>query len=342
VEIVLSIIAVLAVVGVVLAVVRSRRRRSLPRAPEPFERRGTDATTLAEPNRAVAARAPDAQRVGLAGRIRSVFGAGTADPWSELEGLLVGADVGPVTSARIVGDVRERFGGGDDPSALVAQEIRTILGEPASIQLPQGRLGVVLVVGVNGSGKTTTIGKLAARLANQGKRVSIAGSDTFRAAASEQLEVWAERAGAHLVQQARGADPGAVAFDAVQAAQARDSDVLIVDTAGRLHTKQPLMEELKKVRRVIEKAVGRPPDETRLVLDATTGQNGIAQARAFTEAVDVTGVALTKLDGTAKGGVVLAVRDQLGVPVKVIGTGEAIGDLEPFDGEVFATRLLEG
>jgi fused signal recognition particle receptor len=320
----------------------SRRRRSRPRAPEPFERRGTDATTLAEPNRAVAARAPDAQRVGLAGRIRSVFGAGTADPWSELEGLLVGADVGPVTSARIVGDVRERFGGGDDPSALVAQEIRTILGEPASIQLPQGRLGVVLVVGVNGSGKTTTIGKLAAGLANQGKRVSIAGSDTFRAAASEQLEVWAERAGAHLVQQARGADPGAVAFDAVQAAQARDSDVLIVDTAGRLHTKQPLMEELKKVRRVIEKAVGRPPDETLLVLDATTGQNGIAQARAFTEAVDVTGVALTKLDGTAKGGVVLAVRDQLGVPVKVIGTGEAIGDLEPFDGEVFATRLLEG
>jgi fused signal recognition particle receptor len=254
----------------------------------------------------------------LAGRIRSVFGAGVADPWSELEGLLVGADVGPVTSARIVGDVRERFGGGDDPSALVAQEIRTILGEPASIHLPQGRLSVVLVVGVNGSGKTTTIGKLAARLADQGKRVSIAGSDTFRAAASEQLEVWAERAGAHLVRQARGADPGSVAFDAVQAAQARGSDV------------------------VIEKAVGRPPDETLLVLDATTGQNGIAQARAFTEAVDVTGVALTKFDGTAKGGVVLAVRDQLGVPVKVVGTGEGVGDLEPFDGEAFAARLLDG
>ena len=340
-EIVLSIVAVLAVVGVFAFVVASRRR-SRPRAPEPVERRGTAPTTLAEPDRPVAARAPDAQRVGLAGRIRSVFGAGVADPWSELEGLLVGADVGPVTSARIVGDVRERFGGGDDPSALVAQEIRTILGEPASIDLPQGRLGVVLVVGVNGSGKTTTIGKLAARLADQGKRVSIAGSDTFRAAASEQLEVWAERAGAHLVQQARGADPGAVAFDAVQAAQARGSDVLIVDTAGRLHTKQPLMEELKKVRRVIEKAVGRPPDETLLVLDATTGQNGIAQARAFTEAVDVTGVALTKFDGTAKGGVVLAVRDQLGVPVKVVGTGEAVGDLEPFDGEAFAARLLDG
>ena len=337
-EIVLSIVAVLAVVGV-FALVASRRR-SRPRAPGPLERETP--TTLAEPNRPVAARAPDEQRVGLAGRIRSVFGAGVADPWSELEGLLVAADVGPVTSARIVGDVRERFGGGDDPSALVAQEIRTILGEPASIHLPQGRLGVVLVVGVNGSGKTTTIGKLAARLADQGKRVSIAGSDTFRAAASEQLEVWAERAGAHLVRQARGADPGSVAFDAVQAAQARGSDVLIVDTAGRLHTKQPLMEELKKVRRVIEKAVGRPPDETLLVLDATTGQNGIAQARAFTEAVDVTGVALTKFDGTAKGGVVLAVRDQLGVPVKVVGTGEGVGDLEPFDGEAFAARLLDG
>jgi fused signal recognition particle receptor len=338
VEIVLSIVAVLAVVGVFAFV--ASRRRSRPRAPESLERETP--TTLAEPNRPVAARAPDEQRVGLAGRIRSVFGAGVADPWSELEGLLVAADVGPVTSARIVGDVRERFGGGDDPSALVAQEIRTILGEPASIHLPQGRLGVVLVVGVNGSGKTTTIGKLAARLADQGKRVSIAGSDTFRAAASEQLEVWAERAGAHLVRQARGADPGSVAFDAVQAAQARGSDVLIVDTAGRLHTKQPLMEELKKVRRVIEKAVGRPPDETLLVLDATTGQNGIAQARAFTEAVDVTGVALTKFDGTAKGGVVLAVRNQLGVPVKVVGTGEGVGDLEPFDGEAFAARLLDG
>jgi fused signal recognition particle receptor len=341
VEIVLAILALLAVAGIVAFVVASRRR-SRPPTPEPVEPRETAPTAVAERDPAVAAQGPDAQRLGLAGRIRSVFGAGVADPWSELEGLLVGADVGPVTSARIVGDVRERFGGGDDPSALVAQEIRTILGEPASIHLPQGRLGVVLVVGVNGSGKTTTIGKLAARLANQGKRVSIAGSDTFRAAAAEQLEVWAERAGAHLVQQARGADPGAVAFDAVQAALARGSDVLIVDTAGRLHTKQPLMEELKKVHRVIEKAVGRPPDETLLVLDATTGQNGIAQARAFTEAVDVTGVALTKFDGTAKGGVVLAVRDQLGVPVKVVGTGEAVGDLEPFDGEAFAARLLGG
>jgi fused signal recognition particle receptor len=336
VELVLAIVAALVVAGILLVV--SRRRSGAP-ASERVDR-GSAGTPALERPAEVAAPAPEPQRAGLAGRIRSAFGAGVDDPWSRLEGLLVGADVGPATSARIVADVRERFSPGDDPPALVEREIRSILGDPSAVQLPEGRLGVVLVVGVNGSGKTTTIGKLAARFANQGRRVSIAGSDTFRAAASEQLEVWAQRADAHLVKQARGADPGAVAFDAVRAAQARGSDLLIVDTAGRLHTKQPLMEELKKVRRVIEKAVGRPPDETLLVLDATTGQNGIAQARAFTEAVDVTGVALTKLDGTAKGGVVLAVRDQLGVPVKVVGTGEGVGDLEAFDGEAFAARLL--
>jgi fused signal recognition particle receptor len=338
VELVLAIVAALAVAGVLFVLVASRRR-SGARSPE-RDLGGTAGTVERPP--VAAAPAPEPQRVSLARRIRSAFGGGVDDPWSQLEGVLVEADVGPATSARIVADVRERFAPGDDPSALVGREIRSILGDPSTVQLPEGRLGVVLVVGVNGSGKTTTIGKLAAWFAGQGKRVSIAGSDTFRAAASEQLEVWAERAGAHLVRQARGADPGAVAFDAVRAAQARSSDVLIVDTAGRLHTKQPLMEELKKVRRVIEKAVGRPPDETLLVLDATTGQNGIAQARAFTEAVDVSGVALTKLDGTAKGGVVLAVRDQLGVPVKVVGTGEGVGDLEAFDGEAFAARLLGG
>ena len=172
--------------------------------------------------------------------------------------------------------------------------------------------------------------------------MSLAGSDTFRAAASEQLDVWAQRAGAQLVSQERGADPGAVAFDAVKSAEAKGMDVLIVDTAGRLHTKTPLMDELQKVRRVIQKASGRTPDETLLVLDATTGQNGIAQARAFTDAVEVTGVALTKLDGTAKGGVVLAVREQLGVPVKLIGIGEGVDDLQPFDARAFAERLLAG
>ena len=340
-ELVVAIVVGLVVVGIVLGVVLSRRRPAPGRTP-PAAGRGPGVASDGRQTAAAPTAPPRTPGPGLAGRIRSAFGAGVEDPWSELEGLLIGADVGPSTSARIVGDVRARYRQGDDPSALVGDEIRSILGGPSPLELPTEGLGVVLVVGVNGSGKTTTIGKLAARLAGQGQRVSIANSDTFRAAASEQLEVWAGRAGAHLVRQARGADPGAVAFDAVKAAQARGSDVLIVDTAGRLHTKQPLMEELKKVRRVIERAVGRPPDETLLVLDATTGQNGIAQARAFTEAVEVTGVALTKLDGTAKGGVVLGVRDQLGVPVKVVGTGESVGDLEPFDSEAFAARLLGG
>jgi fused signal recognition particle receptor len=297
-----------------------------------------DETMEVRPSGLVPPTAPPAE--GLGPRIRGLFGGPVADPWVGLEEVLVKADVGPATASTVVTDVRARYRDGDDPVALVGEELREILGEDQPLALPAEGLGVVMVIGVNGSGKTTTIGKLAARLATQGKSVSLANADTFRAAASEQLDVWAERAGAHVVSQERGADPGSVAFDAVTAAQARGSDVVIVDTAGRLHTKEPLMEELRKVRRVIEKAAGRAPDETLLVLDATTGQNGIAQARAFTEAVDVTGVALTKLDGTAKGGIVLAVRDQLGVPVKLVGTGEGVSDLEPFDGAAFARRLL--
>jgi fused signal recognition particle receptor len=253
----------------------------------------------------------------------------------------VKADVGPATATRIVKDIRERYTPDADPARLIADEVVAILGDGGDLNLPTDRLGVVMLVGVNGSGKTTTIGKLAARLARQGRTVSMAGSDTFRAAASEQLDVWAKRAGAHVVTQERGADPGAVAFDAVQSAKARGVDVLIVDTAGRLHTRIPLMDELKKVKRVLEKAAGQV-DEVLLALDATTGQNGIAQATVFTEAVEVTGVALTKLDGTAKGGIVLAVREQLGVPVKLVGTGEGVDDLEPFDPRSFADRILEG
>jgi fused signal recognition particle receptor len=323
-------IVIVVVVAVVLVVfLRARRRPAAP--PTSSSAARTAGQTVARPP----------GRSGLGARIRSIVRAdGATADWDALGELLIRADVGPATADRIVRDVRNAYEPGSDPSALVADEIRAVLGEGSELDLPADRLGVVLVVGVNGSGKTTTIGKLAARFAAEGRQVSLAGSDTFRAAASEQLEVWAERSGAHLVQQSRGADPGSVAFDAVKAAEARGSDVLIVDTAGRLHTKQPLMEELKKVRRVLEKAAGRAPDETLLVLDATTGQNGIAQARAFTEAVQLTGVALTKLDGTAKGGVVLAVRDQLGVPIKLVGTGETAGDLQPFDRYAFTERML--
>jgi fused signal recognition particle receptor len=278
----------------------------------------------------------------LGGRIRALFrGGATEDTWLALEEALVRADVGPKAAADVVSRVRESYIPPEDPAEVVAREVTRTFETDQPWSPPTGSPGIVMVVGVNGTGKTTTIGKLAHQLARQGKTVSLAASDTFRAAAGEQLDAWATRAGAHVVAQARGADPGAVAFDAVQAAKARRSDVLIVDTAGRLHTRLPLMEELKKVRRVLEKAAGRPPDDVLLVLDATTGQNGIAQARAFTDAVDVNGIVLTKLDGTARGGIVLAVREELGIPVKLVGTGERIEDLGPFDPLGFARRLLE-
>ena len=285
--------------------------------------------------------APPIRAEALGSRVRALFRRGVSgETWRELEDVLLKADVGPRAAADLVSRIRADYTEGADPGALLRDEIVTVLGEDGDLHLPEGRLGVVMVVGVNGSGKTTTIGKLAKRLADDGKKVSLAASDTFRAAAGEQLEVWAGRAGAHLVSQERGADPGAVAFDAVKSATARGSDVLIVDTAGRLHTKTPLMDELAKVKRVIEKA-GAHVDETLLVLDATTGQNGIAQARAFTEAVDVSGVALTKLDGSARGGVVLAVREELGLPVRLVGVGEGVADLRPFDAREFADRLVE-
>jgi fused signal recognition particle receptor len=290
----------------------------------------------------VAAPAPTIRGEGLGARVRALFGRGAGDEtWSLLEEALLKADVGPRAATDLVARVRDAYSEGIDPAGLLRDEIVQVLGADEDLRLPEDRVGVVLVVGVNGSGKTTTIGKLAKRLSEDGRSVSLAASDTFRAAAGEQLEIWAQRAGAHLVSQQRGADPSAVAFDAVRSAIARGDDVLIVDTAGRLHTKTPLMDELAKVKRVIEKAGGRV-DETLLVLDATTGQNGIAQARAFTGAVDVTGVVLTKMDGSAKGGIVLAVREELGVPVRLVGDGEGVGDLHPFSARAFAERLLEG
>jgi fused signal recognition particle receptor len=276
---------------------------------------------------------------GLGTRIRALFARGQAAPWAELEDLLVRADVGPEAARSLVERVRARAAADGDPAALVREEVRAALGPAEPLRLPEGRLGVVLVVGVNGSGKTTTIGKLAWRLAREGRRVAVANADTFRAAAAEQLATWAERAGVQLVAQQRGADPGAVVFDAVTSARARGVDALLIDTAGRLHTKRPLMDELAKLRRVVEKA-GAAVDETLLVLDAQTGQNGIAQARAFTEAVAVTGVVLTKTDGSARGGVVLSVRAGLGVPIRFVGVGESPEDLLPFDPAAFAERLL--
>ena len=327
VELVLVAIAAIVVVGALVSVIVLRRGRTSPsREAAPSAGSGV----------------PSTRQGGLAARVRSLFAGGATgqDEWARLEELLVRADVGPQTAARIVRDVRARYTPSSDPVALLHDELVAILGGDGRLALRPDDLSVVMVVGVNGSGKTTTIGKLAARLSREGRKVSLANSDTFRAAAAEQLDVWAQRAGATLVSQKRGADPGAVAFDAVQAARARDMDVVIVDTAGRLHNRQPLMDELRKVKRVLEKA-GGSVDEVLLVLDATTGQNGIAQATAFTEAVDVTGVALTKFDGTAKGGVLLAVRERLGVPVKLVGMGEGIDDLEPFDAGVFADRILE-
>ena len=276
---------------------------------------------------------------GLGAGLKGLFrGGATEDTWHQLEDLLLRADVGPQASADVVARVRADHAGSGDVVRKVHAEVVAILGDDEPLAFGEG-LTVVLVVGVNGSGKTTTIGKLAKRLTSEGHVVSVAAADTFRAAAGEQLEVWARVAGAQLIAQERGADPGAVAFDAVKASAARGVDVLIVDTAGRLHTKQPLMDELSKMKRVIEKA-GATVSETLLVLDAQTGQNGIAQARAFTDAVDVTGIVLTKTDGSAKGGIVLAVREQLGVPIRFVGVGEKPDDLQPFDAEIFADRLL--
>jgi fused signal recognition particle receptor len=286
---------------------------------------------------------PRRRRTGLADRVARLVGKDrlTDEDWRSLEEGLLRVDAGPKAASEVVTRARERYEPGQDPRLLLAEEIAGLFQGDPRFALSHD-LGVVLVVGVNGSGKTTTIGKLAHRLATEGRSVAVANSDTFRAAAGEQVAEWARRAGADLVTQERGADPGAVAFDAVEAARARGRDALIVDTAGRIHSKQPLMDELAKVERVVTKAAGRGPDEVLLVLDATTGQNGLAQARAFAEAVGVTGVVLTKMDGTARGGIVLSVREDLGLPVKFVATGEKLGDLHPFDPRSFADGLVRG
>jgi fused signal recognition particle receptor len=256
--------------------------------------------------------------------------------WERLEEALLTGDVGVKATAELVARLEARQDVSDLGEAL-GEEIAKLFGPPPTLAL-ETRPSVILVVGVNGTGKTTTIGKLAQKLREHGRSVTVGAADTFRAAAEEQLEVWARRAGANFVGGERGGDPAAVAYDAVGAG----GDVVIVDTAGRLHTQTNLMDELTKVRRVIANRLEGAPHETLLVLDATTGQNGIQQARLFKEAVDVTGVALTKLDGSAKGGVAVAIAYELGLPVKLIGVGEGLDDLRPFDPADFARALVSG
>ncbi|MFL5883993.1 MAG: signal recognition particle-docking protein FtsY [Thermoleophilaceae bacterium] len=277
----------------------------------------------------------------------SVFQNLDDEAWERLEETLIYADVGASTTAKIVSRLETEAGSGElTGGEALTSRLQELLADSA--RAGEDRIDlrhsptVILMVGVNGTGKTTTIGKIAWHLREElGKSVVLAAGDTFRAAAVEQLVEWGERSGSEVIRAAPGSDPGAVAFDAIDAARARGHDVAIIDTAGRLHTQGHLMEELAKVRRVIAKQIPDAPHETLLTIDATTGQNGLRQAMLFREAVDVTGIVLTKLDGTAKGGIALAIAQELGVPVKLIGIGESLEDLRPFDADDFARALLE-
>ena len=361
------VVALLVVLGVGL--VSSRRRARRPQEP-PTAGPAGGTTTLerpeAAPREAPVEEAPPPppvveepmsvaerfrQRLGrsrssLGASVTAIFRRGVGEEaWEELEEALISADVGVDATLELVEGLRERakaegIGSGDEALAL----LKEVLGLELSVadrSLARRDDGptVWLITGVNGTGKTTSIGKLAARHAREGETVVLAAADTFRAAAAEQLELWGEKSGARVVRQAAGADPAAVAFDGWQAAKAAGADLLMVDTAGRLQNKRALMDELSKVKRVLERDAGTC-DEVLLVLDATTGQNGLSQARAFMEAVDVSGVILTKLDGTAKGGIVIAIQRQLGIPVKLVGLGEGIDDLADFDPDAFVEALF--
>lgn len=264
----------------------------------------------------------------------------------DLEAVLLSADVGVATTSKLMAEIRKgikekEINSPDDLKPFLKEKISAMLvGQSQAEAVLHEPPTVMLVVGVNGVGKTTTIGKLASYYREDGKKVLVAAADTFRAAAIDQLEIWGQRTGTEVIKHAEGSDPAAVAFDAVQAAKARKADIVIIDTAGRLHTKSNLMEELKKINRVIAKEIPDAPHETLLVLDATTGQNAINQAKLFGDAVQLSGVVLTKLDGTAKGGVVIAIKNELGLPVKWVGVGEGVNDLRPFDAAEFAAALF--
>jgi fused signal recognition particle receptor len=375
-----DVILVFAVIGVgallfLLAYVVARPRRRPPIEPRhpgppppydeerdagggvaapPRERAPTEAPPVEAPPEPVEVPLRDRLRERLS-RTRNVLGVAVADlfgrgisddAWEGLEETLIAADVGVETSLALVEQVRERarqegVTDGAGVVGLLRRELRDVLGEDDRRLARRDGDGptVWLVTGVNGTGKTTSIGKIAAQERRDGHEVVLAAADTFRAAAIEQLGTWSERADARLVAKETGADPASVAYDGYMAAKATDADVLLVDTAGRLHNKRALMDELGKVKRVLERQAG-DLDEVLLVLDATTGQNGVAQARAFLEAVDVTGLVLTKLDGTSKGGIVVAVQRELGLPVKLVGIGEGLEDLAPFDPDAFVDALF--
>jgi len=373
----LAAYATLYLVGTVLVLflvwwlVRRRRRKSLqPPAPESGEEvSGAAFEPAPQEGVATPAEAPtpesltepvslyDRMRSGLSktssaliGRIDSLFsGASTVnqDVLEELEEILITADFGMKTTQMLVDGFQQRAkelkqADADQLRELLKDEIRRLLDVNAEpLALDRHSPFVLMVIGVNGVGKTTTIGKLAQQFSSQGKKVVLGAADTFRAAAADQLEVWGERSGVKVIRHDEGADPAAVAFDAAKAAVARNADILILDTAGRLHTKVNLMEEMKKLYRVLGREIDEAPHETLLVLDATTGQNALVQARLFKEAVGVTGIALTKLDGTAKGGMAVAIGAELGLPVRFVGVGEGIEDLRPFDPQMFVDALFE-
>ncbi|MBI5476313.1 MAG: signal recognition particle-docking protein FtsY [Ignavibacteriales bacterium] len=294
-------------------------------------------------------------RENIFGKIQKVLAGKTKiddETIDDIEEILLSGDVGVATTQKIIDDIRKRVksDGYDNPenlNQLLREEVIKIFGNTFSENENPFELSssakphVVMIVGVNGVGKTTTIGKLAYNYKNLGKKVLIAAADTFRAAANEQLEIWAKRAGVEIIQQNHGADPASVTYDGLKSAIAQKADLLIIDTAGRLHTKVNLMEELKKIKRVLQKLDPSAPHDVYLVVDASTGQNAIQQAKHFTNAVGITGLILTKLDGTAKGGVVLAINQELNIPVKYVGVGEKIDDLQPFDRKAFVEALFE-
>lgn len=283
--------------------------------------------------------------MGQVDEILKSFGKVDEDLLEELEEAMICADMGVEVASAMIDELRERIKAEkirdtDGVRAALKEILRLHIGDGEPLNIGDG-LSVILVIGVNGVGKTTSIGKIAANLKANGKKVVVAAADTFRAAAIDQLKVWCDRAEVDLIHQSEGSDPAAVVFDAAAAAKKRSADVLIIDTAGRLHNKKNLMDELAKIDRVISRELPDAPRETLLVLDSTTGQNAIIQAKEFKNAADITGLVLTKLDGTAKGGAVFSIKDMLGIPVKYIGVGEKIDDMQPFDGDMFVSALLD-